>query len=336
VPVPGVPGQLADAVMSPTGTLALLLVGEAYRAVIVDDRGRVVREMWNGPVNSFHPRVGPDPDRVAVALEDFRERDDVWIWDASSGGLTPVGIGWDPPPTWTPDGREILSFQRTRISPSTGVAQDIRAARIMATAVDGSAAERELLVLPGEEVEAADLRASDGTLVVTKNQGPSPSMRQMDIGMVPPGGDSLVPLAAGPAQEVAPRLSPDGRWLAYTAMDAGRAQVFVRGFPDGDRAIPVSPGEGGMPVWDPSGRRIYYRTPEGLAAANVTVENGALRVTAREPLFSAAIYGQPGMHAATYDVHPEGFVLALDESRTAGRIVVWKDWIQELEALLGR
>jgi len=91
-----------------------------------------------------------------------------------------------------------------------------------------------------------------------------------------------------------------------------------------------------MPVWDPSGGRIYYRTPDGLAAATVAVENGTLRVTSREPLFNAAIFGQPATSAATYDIHPEGFVVALDESRTAGRIVVWKDWIGELEGVLGR
>jgi hypothetical protein len=33
-------------------------------------------------------------------------------------------------------------------------------------------------------------------------------------------------------------------------------------------------------------------------------------------------------------VHPEGFVLAIDETGTNGQMVVWTNWLDELRALL--
>ncbi len=328
VAVDGVPDALAEASLSPSGVLVMLLAGEAFRPVLVDDRGRVVRELWEGRVNSFFPRVGPDGDRVAVGMAGFRDRDDVWILDASSGALTPMGIGFDQAPAWTLDGREILNDQPFSAEDGTQMR------RIRAIALDGGGAVRTLAEIRTESVEAIDVHPGDGALVLDVNNGTNPTMSQMDIAMLSAGSDSLHPVVGGPGQEVAPRLSPDGRWLAYTLVEGGRAQVMVRAFPHGDRAVPIAPEQGGMPVWDPSGTRLYYRTEDGLSAATLSFQGGTPRVTEREPLFSAPMFGAPGDNVATYDVLPGGFVVALDETRTSGRLVVWKDWIQELDASL--
>ncbi len=42
------------------------------------------------------------------------------------------------------------------------------------------------------------------------------------------------------------------------------------------------------------------------------------------------------MWVATYDVHSEGFVMAIDESGVEGQIVVWQNWLHEIEPLLER
>ena len=44
-----------------------------------------------------------------------------------------------------------------------------------------------------------------------------------------PGPPSV--LLGTPANELAGEFSPDGRWLAYTADDSGRAEVYVQPFP---------------------------------------------------------------------------------------------------------
>ena len=53
-----------------------------------------------------------------------------------------------------------------------------------------------------------------------------------DIWRVPlDSGQAMVPLLTSPADEVAPALSPDGRWLAYMSTESTRNEVYVRSYP---------------------------------------------------------------------------------------------------------
>ena len=53
-----------------------------------------------------------------------------------------------------------------------------------------------------------------------------------------PRNDELVdslerrPLLETPFMEAWPAVSPDGRWIAYTSMEAGRGETYVASFPD--------------------------------------------------------------------------------------------------------
>lgn len=66
----------------------------------------------------------------------------------------------------------------------------------------------------------------------------------------------LCALLNSPASEHSPKFSPDGRWLAYVSEESGRAEVYVRRYPQGDK-LPVSTGGGNGPVRgpDPQGTR---------------------------------------------------------------------------------
>ena len=135
--------------------------------------------------------------------------------------------------------------------------------------------------------------------------------------------------------EYGARFSPDGRWVAYVSEESGRPHVYTRPFPSGPR-LQVSEQPAGMPVWDPAGDRLYYRTDRGLMAADLAESGSALRVAGRELLFDRSFSGSVGMWVATYDVHSEGFVMAIDEFGVEGQIVVWTDWLHELDPLLER
>ena len=52
------------------------------------------------------------------------------------------------------------------------------------------------------------------------------------------------------------------------------------------------------------------------------IEGDRLVVTDRERLFDLDFYRDLGGLTASYDVHPEGFVLAVDETDSDGKIVV--------------
>jgi len=67
--------------------------------------------------------------------------------------------------------------------------------------------------------------------------------------------------------ETLPRFSPDGKWIAYTSDESGRAEVYVRPF-SGTPAEPsgklqVSNNGGQYAVWGPLGREIFYFSSDG-------------------------------------------------------------------------
>ena len=78
--------------------------------------------------------------------------------------------------------------------------------------------------------------------------------------------------------ETFPRFSPDGKWIAYTSNESGRAEVYVRPF-SGAPAEPsgklqVSNNGGEYAVWGPSGREIFYMSVDGTAFAVNTRDLG--------------------------------------------------------------
>jgi Tol biopolymer transport system component len=85
----------------------------------------------------------------------------------------------------------------------------------------------------------------------------------LDIGLVSLEDGTLTPVAASPAQEFFGRLSPDGRWLAYTSQEGGSFEVWLRSFPEGDVRLQVSAGGGVEPVWGPAGRELFFVSLEG-------------------------------------------------------------------------
>ena len=63
---------------------------------------------------------------------------------------------------------------------------------------------------------------------------------------------------------LAPALSPNGRWLAYQSNSSGRAEVYVRPFPDVNASREQISGAGGRyPAWSRMGAScsIWKATP---------------------------------------------------------------------------
>ena len=85
-----------------------------------------------------------------------------------------------------------------------------------------------------------------------------------------PGDISIAPLdspsamrafVATPADEETPRLSPDGKLLAYGSDETGQYEVYVRPVAGPGGRVQISAGGGSEPVWAAGGRAIYYRGP---------------------------------------------------------------------------
>ncbi len=92
----------------------------------------------------------------------------------------------------------------------------------------------------------------------------------------------VVPLAGGPPQTVMAtaanehdgRLSPDGRWIAYSSNESGTFDVYVQPFPTTGAKWQVSKGGGQLPQWRRDGSELFYIAPD-KKLIGVSVKTGS-------------------------------------------------------------
>jgi serine/threonine-protein kinase len=152
------------------------------------------------------------------------------------------------------------------------------------------------------------------------------------------GSDSaVIPLLASPADEYAPALSDDGRWLAYVSDESGRAEVYVRPFPAvHDGKWQVSTTGGSEPVWAHSGRELFYRNGANQLMAAAIASGSRLPIGEQHALFDAGQFAAEGIHA-DYAVSPDDrrFLMIRQEPNPTGAVVVVFNWLQEIRSRLG-
>ena len=287
---------------------------------------------WNEPFTGV--ALSPDGSRLVVDIAG----DHLWIKDLPRGPRSRVAVeGVNQRPTWTPDGRAV-----TFVSDRRGN-YDLYTKR-----VDGGG-DAELLLDRESSIYESDW-SPDGQWLVFREGNIGV---QADIMRVRPGLDSLPTTAvATPAAEYHPRLSRDGRWLAYTSFAEGRADVFVRSFPNTDsvRVLISTDGGGVQPVWSHSGRELYYwRSEESVRPLRYSGRELLVAVTfTTDPTFTvveetvllsfAGRYGESG--GADFDVAPDDgkFLLirdAFEPSTTERKMTLIQNLFEELKAKVG-
>jgi Tol biopolymer transport system component len=184
-------------------------------------------------------------------------------------------------------------------------------------------------------IEAVASRDGQWLVYNTDPRVPDPGIYALRLGDTTP--TLLVPGRSG---EGDPRLSPDGRWLAYTSRESGRLEVYVRPFPDaGSARWQVSVEGGASPRWAPDSRELYFLAGDPSRVMAVSV--------ARGPTFVA---GEPRtLFELGTEITPYGWDLATDgrrfvmvRTRTADAgspertIVVVENFVHELRSKLGQ
>ena len=151
-------------------------------------------------------------------------------------------------------------------------------------------------------------------------------------------GSEPVPILQTQYNERAPRLSPDGEWMAYVSNRSGEDRVYVQRFPDGGRVISISVGPAAEPVWSRDGTELFYRNGNELWAVEVETEPDFVPATPvllfEEPYENDA---DSNLGNPNYDVSLDGerFLMIARESagNTSGLVLV-QNWLEELKELV--
>jgi len=192
-------------------------------------------------------------------------------------------------------------------------------------AADDSGEEKPLFPAETGEFPAGVFRDGSRVLIWHSNPGGEKEIRIRTIGR----SDTGQVLVKSRTLDQSARLSPDEKWLAYTTVDSGRAEVYVRPISGVDQNWQISTEGGGGPIWSRSGKEIFYGSGTRLMA--VPVEAGAS--------FS---YGAPKLlfdnpEVWTLDIAPDGqrFLGSKDPNFGAGsKISITTGWFSEIERKL--
>jgi serine/threonine protein kinase/Tol biopolymer transport system component len=233
--------------VSSTGLLAYHS-GDATRQLVWFDR-------TGSPVGSIRdsedaddPQLSPDETHVLFTRTDPQNRaGDIWLVELRRGTASRLtsqpSFEWRP--IWSPDGHQIL-FASNRNGPMN----------LYQLPVSGG--EDKVLLQSSKRLTPTDW-SRDGRLIV---YGEVDAKTQEDLWILPlDGGRKPFPFLRTEFNERQGRLSPDGRWIAYTSDESGAAEVYVQGFPDREGSGPkirVSVDGGSNPKWRGDGKELLY------------------------------------------------------------------------------
>jgi Tol biopolymer transport system component len=150
----------------------------------------------------------------------------------------------------------------------------------------------------------------------------------------PLGAKKAVRISAPGVRESEAMLSPDGRWLIYTAVQATGSDVYLRAFPSGSGPWKVSTNHGRLAQWRADGKEIFYlQLPAKLAlmasAVRFDARSGAV-VNPPKALFdfpsgTAQVY----QNVARFSPSPDGQrFLILAPGQTEASLNILSNWEQ--------
>jgi hypothetical protein len=297
---------------------------QGRKLVWVDRRGNA-EPLPIGPRGFGAPSLAPDGRRLAVHIDDGPRRD-IWIYDLDADSLTRATFdGASAAPMWTPDGKRLV-FSSTK---------DGRR-EIYWQAADGTG-QPERLVGDEHSVWAGNWSPDQRTLAYTRQ----PPTDHNDIGLLRLGERQTTGLiVSSTAPEQWPRISPDGKWLAYAAEEMNRIdvpEVFVIGLFGAGGKRQVSIDGGSRPVWSRDGRELFYlRGTQFMVASVGSLPGGVgkpqpLPVPVRAALSAGGdFFGPTG-----YDVSLDGrrllIVQEAEEESAPRQIHVVLNWFEELK-----
>jgi serine/threonine protein kinase len=326
--------SISGLALSDSGTL-LYVSGRAAAAstertlVWVDREGK--EEALGAPPNPYlFPNISPDGTRVALTVGNPPEMD-IWIWDVIRKNLVKLTFHNSQvlTPIWTPDGKRIVYYS-THEGPDAG--------NIYWKAADGTGDPEKLATDPDRSLMPYSWSRDGKDLVMQEVV----TQTNVDLSMLSMDSDRERKLLLQTEYvEGQPKISPDGQLMAYASDESGRAEVYVRRFPEVNKGKwQISTNGGSSPLWSPDGQELFYLS-EDNSVMTVAVQTSPM-VTFGTPktLFQSTNVGFTTGGGTPWDIHPDGkrflmmkppgAVLSEDDSLHP-KITIVLNWFEELK-----
>ena len=262
--------------------------------------------------------VALSPDASEIAVDRFDGEPAIWRLDMRGGtARVTSGARYQSTPLWRPDGSGIIYTAAIDTPPN-----------LYFKRFDREGADTRLFF---DRLQCFPQGFSrDGRLLAYTTITPQTSndIWLLDMSGAPgPDGYPRRPLLTSRFSEAYARISPDGRWLAYTSNESGAINVYVAPLAQPGLKRSVSTDGGRFPVWARDGREPYYTHRGQLTAVPISMVGDSLRMGAATELFAANISGGDLGVSTPYDVAPDGrFMINRLVERTNPAATVIVNW----------
>ena len=288
------------------------------------DRRRLLRVDRSGGTSPLseqlhpwaYPRFTPDGRKVVVEIEGSPH--DIWVLDVERGTLGRLTFEGDAHlPIVSPDGSSIVYDASSR---EGGGGMFVRR-------LDGAGQETRLTTSGRGRHRALGFTPDGGTLLYSDTVERSSA----DIFALAMEGDRTpIPVLKEKHEEWGARISPDGKWNAYVSSESGRAEIYLRTYPDSGGKWQVSSDGGRMPVWSRDGKELFYVTGNTLMTVPID-SDPAFAAGKPKPLFEGSYF--PLDRGTTYDAAPDGksfAVVVLGDAGQRPMLNVVVNWLEEV------
>ncbi|MEO5988479.1 MAG: protein kinase [Candidatus Eisenbacteria bacterium] len=251
--------------ISRTGVLAYSRGGGASDNTLLeaDRTGKVI----GGPLAAgmvFNPAISPDGRRLLFqkAATNLGEDDEIWVRDLGRGTQTKLTFARNPAkmPVWSPDNRRFACV----VYPHDG------AASLQVGSADGLGARDSIPVPDGKAPMLTQwTTAGDRLVLIAADFG------GLYVSAPDSADQTLRPIAGLPKSLGQGKISPDGRWLAYTSAEGGGApQVYVQSLSGTPGRWQISTAIGYLPSWTSGGKELVFEGEGAVMAVDIETRDG--------------------------------------------------------------
>jgi eukaryotic-like serine/threonine-protein kinase len=251
-------------------------------------------DVWRGV------RLSPDGKRIAVSRP-FSPggQGGIALIEPSRGIPTPFVTAFMG--AWSPDGQRLAyawsqaGRPNIYVKPITGAGEQVR-------------------VTESEGSQTVHDWSSDGRyLVFNESSNDLAATSPLKVWIVPLEGDRKpFPHDRTRGAELRAQFSPDGRWLAYTSDEDGRAEVYVESFPAGSAKWKISFAGDDYARWRRDGKELFYLSRDGtLMGVPVRANRATAEFGSAAALFKISVPAGATVGDYPYDIAREGRFLAL-------------------------